>query len=110
MILRDLRVLTVQHAASPDRGGTRLLVQNCETARRALRQNIPRDFDPRVKYDSDKPSVFTLVDRSSDDRYFVPAKFTDESAVRLLLADHNQESLTVYTDGFRAYDLVTLQP
>jgi len=54
--------------------------------------------------------VFTLVDRSSDDRYFVPAKFTDESAVRLLLADHNQESLTVYTDGFRAYDLVTLQP
>ncbi|SEO08078.1 ISXO2-like transposase domain-containing protein, partial [Halorientalis persicus] len=23
---------------------------------------------------------------------------------RLLLADHNKESLTVYTDGFRAYD------
>jgi len=26
--------------------------------------------------------------------------------VRLLLADHEEESLTVYTDGFRAYDLL----
>ena len=34
----------------------------------------------------------------------MPAKSADESAIRLLLADHEQESLTVYTDGFRAYD------
>ncbi len=48
--------------------------------------------------------MFTLVDCGSDDRYVVPAKSAEESTVRLLLADHEQESLTVYTDGFRAYD------
>ena len=48
--------------------------------------------------------MFTLVDRGSDERYVVPAKSADESTVRLLLADRQQESLTVYTDGFRAYD------
>jgi transposase-like protein len=47
-----------------------------------------------------------LVDRGADERYVVPAKSADESTVRLLLADHEQESLTVYTDGFRAYDPV----
>jgi transposase-like protein len=55
-------------------------------------------------YDGDKPSVFTLVDRGADERYVIPAKSSEESTVRLLLADHEQESLTVYTDGFRAYD------
>jgi hypothetical protein len=55
-------------------------------------------------YDGDKPPVFTLVDCGSDDRYVVPAKSADESAIGLLLADHQQESLTVYTDEFRAYD------
>ncbi len=48
--------------------------------------------------------MFTLVDRGSDERYIVPAKSADESTIRLLLADRQQESLTVYTDGFRAYD------
>ena len=48
--------------------------------------------------------MFTLVDRGSDDRYVIPAKFADESTIRLLFADHDEESLTVYTDGFRAYD------
>ena len=34
----------------------------------------------------------------------MPAKTADESTVRLLLADRQQESLTVYTDGFRSYE------
>ncbi len=58
----------------------------------------------RGTYEDDKPPVFTLVDRGTDERYVVPAKSADESNVRLLLANHEQESLTVYTDGFRAYD------
>jgi transposase len=33
-----------------------------------------------------------------------PAKAADESTIRLLLSDRRQESLTVYTDGFRAYE------
>ncbi len=48
--------------------------------------------------------MFTLVDRSSDRCYVVPAKSGDESTVRLLLADHEEESLIVYTNGFRVYD------
>ena len=47
--------------------------------------------------------MFVLVDRGTRERYVVPAKSADESTVRLLLANH-EESLTVYTDGFRAYD------
>ncbi|WP_306060504.1 IS1595 family transposase [Natronococcus wangiae] len=58
----------------------------------------------RGSYADDKPPVFTLVDRGNDQRYVVPAKSADESTVRLLLADHDEEPLTVYTDGFRAYD------
>jgi len=58
----------------------------------------------RGSYDGDKPPVFTIVDRGTGQRYVVPAKSADESTVRLLLADHEEESLTVYTDGFRAYD------
>ncbi|SFJ00825.1 ISXO2-like transposase domain-containing protein [Natronobacterium gregoryi] len=34
----------------------------------------------------------------------VPTKSADESTVRLLLDNHEQESLTVYADGFRAYE------
>ncbi len=34
----------------------------------------------------------------------MPAKSANESTVRLLLGDHKEESLTVYLDGFRAYD------
>ncbi|SEP02449.1 Transposase and inactivated derivatives [Halogranum amylolyticum] len=48
--------------------------------------------------------MFVLVDRGSDQRYVIPAKSADESRVRLLLGNHEEESLTVYIDGFRAYD------
>ncbi len=58
----------------------------------------------RGTYHDDKPPVFILVDRGSGDRYVIPAKSADESTIRLLLADRQQESLTVYTDGFRAYE------
>jgi len=58
----------------------------------------------RGTYAEDKLPVFMLVDRGSDQRYVVPAKSADESTVRLLLENHEEESLTVYTDGFRAYD------
>jgi len=34
----------------------------------------------------------------------VIVKSADESTIRLLLADHDEEELTVYTDGFRASD------
>ena len=58
----------------------------------------------RGSYEGDKPPVFTIVDRGTGQRYVVPAKSANESTVRLLLADHEEESLTVYTDGFRAYN------
>ncbi|WP_114578620.1 IS1595 family transposase [Saliphagus sp. LR7] len=58
----------------------------------------------RGTYDEDKPPVFTLVDRGSGQRYVVPTKSADESTARLLLGNSEKESLTVYTDGFRAYD------
>ena len=72
-----------------------------------------RDQEPRSRglatrgrgsFPGDKPPVFTLVDRGSNNRYVIPAKSADESTVRLLLDNHDQESLTVYTDGFRAYE------
>ncbi len=58
----------------------------------------------RGTYAADKPPVFILADRGTGQRYVLPAKAADESTIRLLLADRQQESLTVYTDGFRAYD------
>ncbi|MDZ7764846.1 MAG: IS1595 family transposase [Melioribacteraceae bacterium] len=58
----------------------------------------------RGTFAEDKPPVFVLADRGSGERYVVPAKTATESTIRLLLADRQQESLTVYTDGFRAYD------
>ncbi len=58
----------------------------------------------RGTYDEDKPPVFTLVDRGSGQRYVIPAKSADEATVRLLLGNHEKESQTVYTDGFRADD------
>ncbi len=48
--------------------------------------------------------MFIIADRGSGDRYMLPAKAADESTIRLLLADRREESLTVYTDGFRAYE------
>ena len=58
----------------------------------------------RGTIDEDKPPVFVLADRGSGERYVVPSKAATESTIRLLLADRQQESLTVYTDGFRAYE------
>jgi transposase-like protein len=55
-------------------------------------------------YDSDKPSVFIHLIREPGQRYVIPAKAADESTIRLLLVGRQQESLTVYTDGFRACD------
>jgi transposase-like protein len=55
-------------------------------------------------YGGDKSPVFTIVDRGTEDRYVIPAKSADESTVRLLLADRQLESLTINTDGFRAYE------
>ncbi len=48
--------------------------------------------------------MFTLVDLGTNNRYVIPAKSADESTIRLLLAVCEKEPLTVYTDGFRAYD------
>jgi transposase len=48
--------------------------------------------------------VFILADRGTGRRYVIPAKAADESTIRLLLADRQPESFTVYTDGFWAYD------
>ena len=42
----------------------------------------------RGSYAGDKPPVFTLVDRGSDNRYVIPAKSANESTVRLLLDNH----------------------
>ena len=48
--------------------------------------------------------MFILADRGTDERYVIPAKAADESTIRLLLSDRQQESLTVYIDGFRVYE------
>ncbi|ELZ06287.1 Insertion element protein [Natrialba chahannaoensis JCM 10990] len=58
----------------------------------------------RGTYEQDNPPVFTIVDRGTGNRYVIPAKSADESTIRLLLANREKEPLTVYTDGFRAYD------
>jgi transposase-like protein len=58
----------------------------------------------RGTYEGDKPPVFMLIDCGSNQRYVVPAKSADEATVRLLLDNREKESLTVYADGFRAYD------
>ncbi len=58
----------------------------------------------RGSYSGDKPPVFIIADRGTGRRYVIPAKAADESTIRLLLGDRQQESLTVYTDGFQAYE------
>ena len=58
----------------------------------------------RGTIDEDKPPVLVLADRDSGERYVIPSKAATESTIRLLLADRQQESLRVYTDGFRAYE------
>ncbi len=57
----------------------------------------------RGTYVEDKLPVFILTDCGSSERYVIPAKVEDESTIRLLLADRQQKSLTVYTNGFQAY-------
>jgi transposase len=58
----------------------------------------------RGTYQEDKPPVFIVTDRGTGETSVHPAKAADESTIRLLLDDRQQESLTVYTDGFRAYE------
>jgi len=58
----------------------------------------------RGTYEQDKLPVFILADRGTGERYVIPAKAANESTIRLLLADRKEESITVYTDGFRAYE------
>jgi transposase len=48
--------------------------------------------------------VFILADRGTGETYVHPAKAAGESTIRLLLDNRKEESLTVYTDGFRAYE------
>ena len=55
-------------------------------------------------YAEDKLPVFVLADRGSGERHVIPAKAATESTIRLLLDNRQQESMTVYTDGFRAYE------
>jgi hypothetical protein len=50
----------------------------------------------RGTHAADKPPVFILADRATAKRYVIPAKAATESAIRLLLAVRQQESLTVY--------------
>jgi transposase-like protein len=58
----------------------------------------------RGTYQEDKPPVFILADRGTGETYVHPAKAAGESTIRLLLSNRTQESMTVYTDGFRAYE------
>jgi len=61
----------------------------------------------RGTYDKDKPPVFMLAYRGTDERYVIPAKAADESTIRLLLADRQQESLTVYANAFGRMNRLT---
>ena len=54
-------------------------------------------------YAEDKFPVFVLAERGRGDRYVIPANAATESTIRLLLDNRQHESMTVYTDGFRAY-------
>jgi len=50
----------------------------------------------------DKTLVSISVDRGTVYRYVISAKAAYESTIRLLLADRQQEPMTVYIIGFRA--------
>jgi hypothetical protein len=58
----------------------------------------------RETYAGDKSSVFIIPDRGTRKRCVIPAKAATGSTIRLLLADRQQESLIIYTDGIQAYD------
>ena len=89
-------------------GRNRRVVRLCGSERpRARRSRVALAWAVHARsglFEQDKAPIFTIVDRGSDQGYVMPAKSTDESTVRLLLDDHEEESLTVYTDGFRAYE------
>ena len=57
----------------------------------------------RGTYAEDKLPVFVLADRSSGEQHVIPTKAATESTIRLLLDNRRQESMIVYTDGFRAH-------
>jgi len=57
-----------------------------------------------VRMGGDKLPIFIIADRGTGQRYVIPSKAADESTIRLPLANCQQESLTVYTDSFRAYE------
>jgi transposase len=48
--------------------------------------------------------VFIVADRGTGETSMHPAKAADESTIRLLLGERQQESVTVYTDGIRAHE------
>ena len=58
----------------------------------------------RGTYAEDKLPVFVLADRASGQRHVIPAKAATDPTIRLLLDNRQQESMTVYTDGFWAYE------
>jgi transposase len=49
----------------------------------------------RGTYHEDKSPVFILSDRGTGETYVHPAKAAEESTIRLLLGERQQESLTV---------------
>lgn len=54
----------------------------------------------RGMFAEDRLPVFVLAGRGSGEGYVLSAKAVTESWIRLPLADRQQESLIVYTDGF----------
>jgi transposase-like protein len=62
------------------------------------RESRPLCVYARARFkNGDKPPVLILADRGTGQWYVIPAKAADESTIRLLLADRQQESLTVYS-------------
>lgn len=70
--------------------------QKRQIARSPDQQSHSRGLSTRGRgtYTEDKLLVFMLADRGSGERYVIPAKTADESTIRLLLVDRQQESLT----------------
>ena len=50
--------------------------------------------------------MFILADYGTGNQYVIPAKTANESTIRLLLVNRKEESVTVYTYGFWAYELL----
>ncbi len=69
-------------------------------------QNLCVNYNPSVSELRTKTTNHhvILADRGTGQWHMIPAKAADKSTIWLLLAGHQQESLTVYIDGFRAYE------